>query len=196
MRHGYFFDLDGTLVDTHESNTCAYFRAIKEALPGARVDEGELHRRIANGEHCADFLRALVPEISDAQIHEVAALKARAYPDYIPLSRLNSVLVGRIDAWREEKGAVIALVTTAKRENARKVLEFHGIGGLFDIAVFGDDVARLKPFPDLYLRALELAGLHAGQVIAFEDSQSGLAAARAAGIRVERVEWAVMRNAR
>lgn len=47
-----------------------------------------------------------------------------------------------------------------------------------------DDVKRPKPAPDVYLRVLEDLGVEAGEAIAFEDSQPGIAAAKAAGLYV------------
>lgn len=54
----------------------------------------------------------------------------------------------------------------------------------FDRIVTADDVApgHTKPMPDIYLKALEALGVRAPQAVAFEDSPTGLAAARAAGI--------------
>lgn len=189
-KHGYFFDLDGTLVDTHESNTVAYMRAITEVLPDAPIDRSDLRQRITNGEHCADFIRALVPGVTDGQIKQIAKLKAQYYPESIPLSRLNTELIERMRAWKKDPNSILVLVTTAKRVNAERVLEFHGINELFDFTVFGDGIEHLKPAPDIYLEALRISGLEPSQAEAFEDSQSGLAAAKSAHIPVTHITWA------
>ena len=52
----------------------------------------------------------------------------------------------------------------------------------FDAIVCGDDVARTKPAPDVYLLALERLGIGANEAIALEDSPNGLTAAKAAGL--------------
>jgi beta-phosphoglucomutase-like phosphatase (HAD superfamily) len=54
--------------------------------------------------------------------------------------------------------------------------------GRFDCIRCGDDVARSKPAPDLYLAALECVGCSPDEAIAFEDSAIGVQAAKAAGI--------------
>jgi HAD superfamily hydrolase (TIGR01509 family) len=61
-----------------------------------------------------------------------------------------------------------------------------GLVARFERIISGDDVApeRVKPQPDIYLKALEALGLDAGQALAFEDSPHGVRAARAAGICV------------
>ncbi len=53
---------------------------------------------------------------------------------------------------------------------------------VFDAIIGSDQVARGKPQPDVYLRALTELGLSTVETIAIEDSQVGLAAARAAGL--------------
>ena len=57
-----------------------------------------------------------------------------------------------------------------------------GLKGYFSAVVCGNDVAAAKPAPDVYLRALELCGAEAGQAAAVEDSDTGIAAAKAAGL--------------
>jgi HAD superfamily hydrolase (TIGR01509 family) len=58
------------------------------------------------------------------------------------------------------------------------------IGHYFVRTVCRDDAARSKPAPDLYLKALELMSVPAGEVLALEDSQNGVRAAYDAGIKV------------
>jgi len=54
----------------------------------------------------------------------------------------------------------------------------------FEIVVTGDEVAAPKPAPDVYLRACELLGAEPSRSIGLEDSPTGVAAARAAGMFV------------
>ena len=48
--------------------------------------------------------------------------------------------------------------------------------------VTADDVVHSKPAPDLYLRAMEILGVRPEECIVYEDSEIGMASARAAGI--------------
>ena len=50
------------------------------------------------------------------------------------------------------------------------------------MTVSGDEIARKKPAPDVYLRVLELTGTAARDALAVEDSQAGVASAQEAGI--------------
>ena len=60
---------------------------------------------------------------------------------------------------------------------------FRGIRGDFDCACCREDVARTKPYPDLYLAALACLGVSALETVALEDSPNGIAAAKRAGLR-------------
>ncbi len=62
-------------------------------------------------------------------------------------------------------------------------LERHGIRGLFDALATRDDVARVKPDPELFLLAASRLGLPPGCCVVFEDSANGMRAALAAGMR-------------
>lgn len=190
-KHGYFFDLDGTLANTLESNAGAYAQAIKDVLEaGNKVPYDDLRVRIAQGRHYKDFLQELIPGISGSAMDQISKRKAQLYPEFIDQSTLNEELVAQIKEWKRSPDAIIALVTTAKEANARNVLRFHGIEDLFDVLVFGDGIERLKPYPDIYLKALELAGVRAENARAFEDSDAGIASAEAAGIPTTRITWA------
>lgn len=80
----------------------------------------------------------------------------------------------------------IGLVTTGARSVVEPVLAASGVLDCFRIAVYGEDVQRHKPAPDAYLVAQTLLG--ARRILVFEDTDTGVAAARAAGLDVIQVE--------
>lgn len=81
------------------------------------------------------------------------------------------------------KGLLVTLCTSSRRPRVLQQLERLGIRDLFDAITTSDDVTRVKPFPDLYLKALEKAGVKADEALVIEDSRNGLLSAKAAGIR-------------
>lgn len=175
---GFFFDLDGTLVNTHEANFRAYKQAVHE-VTGTELGD-ELKTRIKSGESSNDFLPGLLADISSEHVDAINARKKEVYPTHLDASELNTYLSTFLKQMSEDY--VTALVTTAKKDNAEAVLKAHSIEALFDFKIFGHDVKEMKPHPEAYLLALEKAGLSASEVIAFEDSQKGIDAATAAGI--------------
>jgi HAD superfamily hydrolase (TIGR01509 family) len=73
-------------------------------------------------------------------------------------------------------------------------LERHAIRPLFDHVCARDDVARVKPAPDLFLLAAQRLGVSADACLVFEDSPNGIRAARAAGMRCVAVPNALTRG--
>ena len=79
----------------------------------------------------------------------------------------------------------VAIVSGAAREEIVPVIEATGLTPLVGAIVAADDVVEGKPHPEGYLRALELLGdgIRAEEVLAFEDTEVGVASAKAAGMR-------------
>ena len=79
----------------------------------------------------------------------------------------------------------VGLVSGAARAEIEPVLEAAGLTGLFTALVPCDDIEHGKPDPEGYERALRLldGGLRAADVVVFEDSEAGVAAAKGAGMR-------------
>jgi beta-phosphoglucomutase len=175
---GFFFDLDGTLVNTYEADFLAYRDAIEE-VTGISVSRDEF--MATNGMEMKEKLKVLTPDIEEQSIGMVTAGKKKHYKKYLHLTIPNDTLIKFLTDLAVDH--TIALVTTAKRHNAEAVLEAHDIAQYFTVKVFGDEVKNSKPDPESYLLALERAGLKADEVLAFEDSKSGIDAAHAAGIK-------------
>lgn len=79
----------------------------------------------------------------------------------------------------------VGVVSGAFRAEVGPVLDAAGLGGLFAAVVTADDVANGKPDPAGYLRALTALGdaLPPAEVVALEDTEAGVASAKAAGLR-------------
>ena len=82
----------------------------------------------------------------------------------------------------------VAIVSGAARAEIQPVIEAAGIAELFTTVVTADDVEHGKPHPQGYLIALErlgrdLPGLTAREVVVIEDTEAGVLAAKAAGMR-------------
>jgi beta-phosphoglucomutase len=78
----------------------------------------------------------------------------------------------------------VGIVTTARRRVLEQVIEAAGLAPHVTFTVTAEDVTRTKPDPEGYVAALaRLEGVPAGDVLVFEDTPLGVAAARAAGMR-------------
>ena len=81
----------------------------------------------------------------------------------------------------------LAVATSSVSASARPFLDRHGLTTFFDVVVTGDQVERGKPHPDIYLLAAELLGVTTDECLVVEDALSGIAAGKAAGMRVAAV---------
>jgi len=78
----------------------------------------------------------------------------------------------------------LAVATSSVSASARPFLNRHELIPFFEIIITGEEVEHGKPHPDIYLRAAEKLGIPADACLVIEDALSGVAAARAAKMRV------------
>jgi len=78
----------------------------------------------------------------------------------------------------------LGLATSSVSASARPFLDRHKLTPFFEVIVTGEEVERGKPHPDIYLRAAEKLDVATDACLAIEDSLSGIAAAKAANMRV------------
>jgi HAD superfamily hydrolase (TIGR01509 family) len=76
----------------------------------------------------------------------------------------------------------LGLASNSSRDVVDAALAAAGLTDAFDAVVCSDDVAEAKPAPDLYLLACERLGVAPADALALEDTTSGIAAAKAAGL--------------
>lgn len=168
-------DLDGTLFDTKDVNYYAYKDAI--APYGYEIDY-KYYCEFCNGRHYVDFL----PQITtnDKDILEIMHKeKKNTYKKYLDKAVLNSRLVDIIRLMRKEYKT--AVVTTASRENCYDILDQFGVSDLFDLILTHDDIAKSKPDPEGFLKAMDYFEAKPTETIIFEDSEVGLEAAERSG---------------
>lgn len=173
-----FFDLDGTLIDTHMSNYLAYNKALNEY--GFDITYTEFQKSI--GYQARTFLPWFAPNLTDDEYKKIAELKAEFYKETSKESAANTHLISHLKYLKRHHK--IALVTTAKRQNAMTVLGHHNLADSFDFIITAEDVKESKPSPECYQLALQKCKVEPKEALAFEDSQPGIDAAESVGIPV------------
>jgi beta-phosphoglucomutase len=174
------FDLDGVVVDSMPVHQQAWQRYVESLGLDATGIAARMHGR-RNDEIFRDLLG---PGADSREIFEHGAAKERLFRQMMR-ERLHEYLVPGIAEWLDRTaGAPVALATNAERPNIDFVLDGAGLRRHFQVIVDGSQVSRPKPSPDVYLRAARELGIAPCNCIVFEDSPVGVAAARAAGMRV------------
>ena len=178
------FDLDGLLLDTERLALAAGYEVLEtlglsasdglfEGLIGK--DSGTSLRIIAES-FGADFPRDTFKTLWDQGF---AAKLDHSIP-LLPGAEEILEALGRL-------GLPRGLATSSQQDRAHHKLAQSGLARHFATVVSVDCVTRPKPAPDPYLLAAKRLGVHAKRCIAFEDSDTGAASARAAGMVVVQV---------
>jgi len=119
----------------------------------------------------------LEPGLAEALVREVSELmheELQAQVDSRP---------GAAELVRRLRGRVpLGLCSNSPRFLVEAALASSGFGDAFDAVVSSDDVAHHKPAPDLYLLVCERLGVAPAETLALEDTASGIASAKAAGL--------------
>ena len=176
------FDNDGLLLDTEE----AWTRAEVRLFPGhGSVFTMDHKRDLIGSSHtvAATKLEAMLglPGQGEALRDELVVLVHEEAVAEPILPRPGAVdLLDALGA----AGVPIGLASNSLRPFVDLVLASAGLADRFHVVVSGDEVARPKPAPDLYLAACAGLGVDPSAAVALEDSPTGVASARAAGMRV------------
>ena len=168
-------DFNGTLSDD-EPLLCSIFQELFAEL-GKPISEAEYYDQLAG--------------LSDPEVEEKwlgrpdPGVVARKIERYRELSADGSTVSAEARrAVLEAAGRVaVAVVSGSARSEIEPVLEAAGLASSISFLVAAEDVEHGKPAPDGYLRALWLLEVAADEAIAVEDSDVGIAAAKAAGLR-------------
>jgi HAD superfamily hydrolase (TIGR01509 family) len=178
MLKALIFDMDGTLVHSDP----VHLQAFAEVLgPEGVVIDDDLYRNTIIGHTNESIFATLLPGRPVTEHETFADLKEAAFRRLASELKPLDGLLDLLD-WADRNGVSIALVTNAPALNALHMLDVMGLTHRFAVKVTRDDVARGKPDPLPYLTALDRLGIDAAAAIAFEDSPSGMKAAKAAGL--------------
>jgi HAD superfamily hydrolase (TIGR01509 family) len=171
------FDCDGTLADTMP----AHYRAWLEVTGhhGISFDEDRFYS--LGGRPTRDIVATLAREHGlEIDLDYAVAFKETSF-----LAQLEHVkaIDPVIDVVFRSRGRVpMAVVTGGHRHVCLRILEHVGIAECFEALVASEDTARHKPDPDPFLEAARRLGARPDKCVVWEDSDLGIAAARAAGM--------------
>jgi len=189
------FDLDGTLADSELAHERA-LRAAAESRGMTFTHDWFRANCVGVGERGCFRMLATIhgAPMTDEMLSELVAIKLGRF--------LEAVEDGGVPAYpgaAELVAAVAAEVPVgvcsgSSRESVEPVLARMGISGLLRAVVTSGDVKRPKPAPEAYLLAARRLGAPPGRCVAIEDSPTGIASARSAGVSVAAVEHSFPRD--
>jgi beta-phosphoglucomutase family hydrolase len=175
------FDMDGVIVDSNPLHRVAWTEFNRRQ--GLETTDEMLERMYGrrNDQIVRDFFG---DGLTDDVVIAHGAAKEAIYREMLA-DRVEASLVPGLRSFLELVADVPkAVATNAEPENAAFVLERAGLLNYFRVVVDGHQVSRPKPDPEIYLRAASLLDIPPANCIVLEDSHTGVAAAKAAGMRV------------
>jgi beta-phosphoglucomutase len=173
------FDFNGTL--SHDEPLLYAIYAALFAEHGRPLSEDEYYNVLAGQSE-----EAIVGGWLGVDGEELRALVEERVERYRRLADGSTVPAAIREAVRQAARRVpVAVVSGAYRREIEPVLAGAGLADWIGVVVAADDVTRGKPDPEGYLCALEKLdkGLAPADVVAFEDTEAGIASARSAGLR-------------
>ena len=174
-----FFDNDGVLVDTEH----LYMQATRTVLADVGLELSEL-------DYVELFMRQNRGLLHFCEAHgwlpeQLCALRDRRNALYAELLMSEPLMLDGVeDALERLAGrARLAIVTSSRRDHFEIIHARTGLLRFFDFALTAGDYPEAKPHPAPYLTALARTGVDPSACLVVEDSERGLTAACAAGLR-------------
>jgi HAD superfamily hydrolase (TIGR01509 family) len=182
MLQALIFDFDGLIIDTEWSEFQSWQEMYQQH--GVELSLEDWLPSIGRGattqvyDPC-DALVALLEQPVDGDV-----IRAQCKQRHLELIEAQAILPGVEELILEAKrrGLGLAVASSSSRKWVAGHLGRLGLLEHFDSLSCGDETTHAKPYPDLYLSALEKLGVQADQAVAFEDSLNGMLAAQRAGI--------------
>jgi HAD superfamily hydrolase (TIGR01509 family) len=176
------FDFDGIVIDSEIPEFESHRRIYERCGAALTTEEWCDQIGVWTEGHDDRWFRELRARSSSAPDHDAYhAEKRRIFDAIIPGEPMRGIreLLGAL----AHVGIPAAIASTSPARWVVPAAERIGVRPFFGAIVTGDEVARRKPAPDVYLEAARRLGVDPARSIAIEDSGPGIAAARAAGMK-------------
>lgn len=183
MIRALIFDFDGLIMDTESAEVEAWKTVYAEY--GQEFPLDEWVRKVVGS-----TTAGLDPALHLAQLTDRAldqnALHKRALTDRLARQAALTAMPGVVSMLQQAKrmGLRLAIASSSPHAWVEGYLRQLGLYGEFEAILCREDVARVKPAPDLFLAVLRRLALTPAEALVFEDSPNGVLAARRAGLRV------------
>ena len=184
MIEACIFDLDGVIVDT----AVYHYRAWKRLANELGFDFTEAQNERLKGISRVRSLQLILEwggmEKTSEEQQALATRKNEWYVDMINHMTPQEILPGAHLFLREARAAGLKTGLGSASKNAYTILERTGLLPLFDVIVDGNAVTASKPDPEVFLQCAKSLGMIPAHCVVFEDAVAGIAAAKAAGMKV------------
>lgn len=178
MIRGAIFDMDGVLVDSHPVHMRAWERFLKsQGRPVSQQDLDFILEGRKREEILRHFMGELTPELLASYGHQKEALFRE--------EAVNMKAIPGVTGFLDELASAslpMGVASCGGRGRVNHLLDQLQLTHYFRFIITGDDVKDGKPDPAIFLKTAGHLQIHPEDLLVFEDSVSGVRAARAAGM--------------
>ncbi|MBY0516008.1 MAG: HAD family phosphatase [Bacteriovoracaceae bacterium] len=191
---GVLFDMDGTLLQTEELHAdvlreMAIDYKISPPFPPQELQERLKGMADAQVWKMAQDWKGFPSQLSvEDFIHDKNNRLIQLIPK-VPLSSWCSEKMIHFLKEAKKEDILLAIVTSSERVITDQLIKHGDLKKYFDLIITLQDVVLPKPNPGPYLKAMQLLNLGPRDTLIFEDSITGMTAAKATGARVIEAKW-------
>ncbi|MEE4197554.1 MAG: beta-phosphoglucomutase [Bacteroidales bacterium] len=178
------FDLDGVIVDTAVFHYQAWKRLAREMGFDLTEAQNEQLKGISRMESL-DILLGIgnIGPLAEEEKQRLATSKNEWYRENILKMTPRDILPGVQDFLESLKKANYRIAIGSSSKNAGTILERIGMKDTFDAVIDGTRISKSKPDPEVFLKGARELDIPPEQCVVFEDAESGIEAAKNAGMK-------------
>jgi len=182
MNKAIIFDFDGVIADSFEANYQGFVKLFSKREIES-FDRGFLKSRFGIGPKgvLEDYFRIINRDHSSEQISEFVDEKTEYAIGFVDKVVFNDNFLDFFDIIKNKYK--LAIATNNKKEFIIKFLEKNNIENFFTVIIDRDDVEKIKPNPEIFLKASSLLNVKPTDCIVFEDSVVGVITAKNADMK-------------
>ena len=182
MIKAVIFDLDGLLIDSEIVSYKIYKEILNQFGHSFSIEEYAQNfsgkTEVKNVTNLIDTYN--LPWTVEVGLDNVLKVEDKFINEGIDLK----TGVKKLLTYLKDKNLKIAIASSSTRDRALTILRQHNIVEYFDEFVFGNEVKKGKPNPDIFLKACDKISVNPEECLVLEDSESGIQSAYSANIPV------------
>ena len=182
--NAFIFDLDGVIVSTADNHFKAWKKIADSLSISFNVKENEKIKGLSRLDSLNEILKLGEVKLKKSEKELLLQKKNKDYLDSLSNLSKKNLIFGIENFLNQTKQKNIRLSIGSSSRNARYILNKLNLLHYFDVIFDGTNVKNPKPNPEVFLKSSSYFKLCSSKCLVFEDSLSGVLAAKKGGFNV------------